>query len=196
YSMYWLYAHTKTTGSCRAPARVSPSWNAPMWVAPARQTQPATCPDLRTWADPAGPGALGTCAPTTTWHPRSQHPPPASATDPLRGAVRRGGEDHGLEQRRLARGVAEMDVFRRHRCLAGAQLPKGRSGCPPPRDVVRSAHAPGRSVGVGGDERRSRGGRLRVLQIPSAHRSGRCRTDATRPSACRGGPTSLVLSAA
>src|SRR5205085_6518743 len=40
--------------------------------------------------------------------------------DLVDGAVGRGGEDHRLEERRLPRRVAEMDVFRRHRVLAAA----------------------------------------------------------------------------
>ncbi len=59
YSMYWLFSHTKITGSFQTTAVLSASWNAPMLVVPSPKKQTATCSVPRYWADQAAPAAIG-----------------------------------------------------------------------------------------------------------------------------------------
>ncbi len=69
YSMYWLFSHTNTTGAFQTTARLSASWNEPMFVVPSPKKQTATWPEPRYCADQAAPTAIGRCAPTIAYEP-------------------------------------------------------------------------------------------------------------------------------
>ena len=67
--MYWLFSQTKTTGAFQTTARLSASWNEPMFVVPSPKKQTATCPEPRYCEDHAAPTAIGRWAPTMAYDP-------------------------------------------------------------------------------------------------------------------------------
>ena len=67
-SPYWLFWHTKTTGSDHTEARFSDSWKAPMFVAPSPKLLIVTLPSPFIWEDRPRPVAIGMPAPTMPVH--------------------------------------------------------------------------------------------------------------------------------
>ena len=55
YSIYRLFSHTKITGSFHTAARLSASWNAPMFVVPSPKKQTETSLSHLYWARQAAP---------------------------------------------------------------------------------------------------------------------------------------------
>ena len=83
-SAYWLFSHTKTTGSRHTAARFSDSWKTPWFEAPSPKNATTTVSSPRSFAASAAPHDSGIDAPTMPLAPRMCRSRSAMCIEPPR----------------------------------------------------------------------------------------------------------------